>query len=78
MFPELPRIDYGKFQTRKEDFAEIYRMAEEPLPHKMPSPRGRAFTMTAFVDASHAANKITRRSHCGYVVFLNCAPIIVR
>jgi hypothetical protein len=51
-------------------------MAEEPLPHKMPSPRGRAFTMTAFVDASHAANKITRRSHTGYVVFLNRAPIV--
>jgi hypothetical protein len=59
MSPELPRIDYGEFQTRKEDFAEIYCMTEEPLPHKMPSPRGRAFTMTAFIDASHAANKIT-------------------
>jgi hypothetical protein len=32
--------------------------------------------MTAFVDASHAANKKTRRSHTGYVIFLNRAPIV--
>jgi hypothetical protein len=32
--------------------------------------------MTAFVDASHAANKMTRRSHTGYVIFLNRAPIV--
>jgi hypothetical protein len=31
---------------------------------------------TAFVDASHAANKVTRQSHMGYVVFINRAPII--
>ena len=76
MSSELPRIDYGEFRTRKADFAEIYRDAEEPLPHKMPSPRGRTMTMTAFVDASHAANKLTRRSHTGYVIFLNRAPIV--
>jgi len=76
MSPELPRIDYGDFQTKKEDFAEIYRDAEEPLPHRMPVPRGRSITMTAFVDASHAANTVTRRSHSGYVVFLNRAPVV--
>ena len=32
--------------------------------------------MTAFTDASHAANKMTRRSHTGYVVFLNHSPIV--
>lgn len=35
--PELPRVDYGDFRTRREDFAEIYRGdAEELLPHRMP------------------------------------------
>ena len=76
MSPELPRMDFGEFGTKREDFKEIYRDAEEQLPHTMPVPRGRSLTMTAFVDASHAANKVTRRSHSGYVVFLNRAPIV--
>ena len=77
MSPELPRMDFGEFRTKREDFAELYRDAEEELPHKMPSPRGRSLTMTAFVDASHAANKVTRRSpHSGYIIFLNRAPVV--
>lgn len=31
---------------------------------------------TAFVDSSHAANKLTRRSHTGFVIFINRVPII--
>ena len=74
--PELPNMDYGDFRTRKDDFAELYRDAEEPMPHRMPQPRGRSVTTTAYVDASHAANKVTRRSHTGFVIFLNRAPIV--
>ncbi len=74
--PELPLMDFGEFQTKKEDFSELYCDAEEELPHRMPLPRGRSFIMTAFVDASHAANRKTRRSHSGYVIFLNRAPIV--
>jgi hypothetical protein len=77
MSPELPRIDYGDFRTNKEDFSEIYRDAEELLPHRMPLPRGRSVTTTAFVDASHAANTVTRRSHStGCVIFINRAPVL--
>ena len=32
--------------------------------------------MTAFVDASHANDKKTRRSHTGYIMSVNRAPII--
>ena len=42
----------------------------------MPKPRGRQVSTTAFVDSSHAANKVTRRSHTGYIIFVNRAPII--
>ena len=42
----------------------------------MPVPRGRSVVTTAYVDASHAANKKTRRSHSGYIIFVNRAPII--
>jgi hypothetical protein len=58
-----------------EAFKEIYRGAREDLPPHMPKPRGRKVTTTAFVDASHASNRRTRRSHSGYIIFLNRAPI---
>jgi hypothetical protein len=32
--------------------------------------------INAFVDASHARNKITRRLHSGILIYLNKAPII--
>ena len=40
----------------------------------MPRPRGRSLVTSAFVDASHRANKVTRRSHSCYVLFVNRAP----
>ena len=42
----------------------------------LPPPRGRPITITVFVDASHAAHKVTRRSHTGFVIFINRAPVI--
>ena len=69
-------MDFGKFQTRKDDFNEIYRDAGEPLPHRIPTPHGRSVLMMAFVDASHGAKKVTRHSHTGYVVFLKRAPVL--
>ena len=42
----------------------------------MPQPRGMDVVMTGYCDSSHAANKKTRRSHTGYVIFVNSAPII--
>ena len=38
------------------------------MPHKMPIPRGRSAVASAFVDASHGANKVTRISNSGYVL----------
>ena len=32
--------------------------------------------ITAFVDASHASNKKTRRSHTGFLIFINQVPIL--
>jgi hypothetical protein len=75
MDPGLPIIDYERFNTNAEDFKEIYRDADEVMPHNMPVPRGKGVSITAFVDASHAANKKTRRSHTGFVIFVIRAPI---
>ncbi len=74
-----PEIDPSCFSgDDASDFKERYRDAEEQLPpeHMTPKPRGRSVTTAAFVDASYAANKVTRRSHTGFVIFVNIALII--
>jgi hypothetical protein len=42
----------------------------------MPEPRGNAVTITMFVDANHAGNAVTRRSHGGILIFVQNAPIL--
>ena len=75
--PQEPVIDTTTFNgSSKEEFKDIYRDATEQLPDRMPKPRGRGVTTTAFVDASHAQDKKTRRSHTGFVIFVNRAPIL--
>ena len=74
--PNLPIIDCSVFQTNHEDFKEYYRDAEDEDPPRMPTPQGRGVKITVFVDASHGANKVTRRSHTGFVIFLNRAPVM--
>ena len=76
MDPSLPNIDYGVFKTKAQDFAEYYRDAHEHLPYDMPVPRGAMVWITAFVDASFAQNKKTRKSHTGFIIFVNRAPIV--
>ena len=71
--PALPEVDFN-FET--DEFLDHYCGAEEELPPNMPEPRGRAVDITAFVDASHASNKVNRRSHTGYLIFVQRAPII--
>ena len=50
-------------------------VVEELLP-KMPVPRGRSVDITCFVDANHAGNVVTRRSHTGIIIFVQNAPVI--
>eukprot|EP00546_Thalassionema_frauenfeldii_P003040 CAMPEP_0178938862 /NCGR_PEP_ID=MMETSP0786-20121207/26565_1 /TAXON_ID=186022 /ORGANISM="Thalassionema frauenfeldii, Strain CCMP 1798" /LENGTH=311 /DNA_ID=CAMNT_0020617625 /DNA_START=899 /DNA_END=1834 /DNA_ORIENTATION=- len=75
MDPGLPNIDYSLFQTNKDDFKEYYRDAKEIMPHCMPEPRGRPVITTAYLDASFGSNKVTRRSHTGFIIFVNRALI---
>lgn len=75
--PTPPKLDQNMFNSSTvEQFREQYREAEGELPERMPKPRGASVHITVFVDSSHAANKVTRRSHTGYIIFLNRAPII--
>ena len=72
----LPKIDYTLFTTEAEDFQEQYCGAKEEIAKDTPIPRGRSVVTTSFVDASHGANRKTRRSHTGFIIFVNRAPII--
>ena len=75
--PEIPILPDGTFEgDNSSNFRDQYRDAIEELPSNMPTPRGNGVVITAFVDASHAANKVTRRSHTGYIIFVNRAPVI--
>ena len=62
-----------RFQTY--DWSDFYRDAKEEVPLDAPEPRGRPVQISCFVDADHAANRQTRRSQTGILIFLNKAPI---
>ena len=51
--------------TTGQYWSEMYPDAIEDIPRDMPIPKGRAATMTTFVDADHARDKVTCRSVTG-------------
>ncbi len=69
-----PKVDEQHFV--KQDWTEFYRDAQEPIPPNTPEPRGNSVIISCFVDADHAGDRITRRSHTGIIIFVNRAPII--
>ena len=64
------------FRNNAHEFKEQYRDAKELIPHDMPKPRGHSVRITAYVDSDHASNQSTRRSHTGYIIFINRSPIL--
>jgi len=73
--PVPPKVDYSVFNDQA-DWKPFYGEAEEELPPKIPDPLGHAVSIHAFVDANHAGNVVTRRSHSGIIIFVNNAPIL--
>jgi hypothetical protein len=74
MDPDYPIIQEDCFT--QYDWTDFYKYAIDPIPPKMPAPRGRAMTVHCFVDSDHAGDKVTRRSQTGILIFCNRAPII--
>jgi Reverse transcriptase (RNA-dependent DNA polymerase) len=72
--PGQPRYDRSGFIDY--DWTDIYGAMSEELPPRMPEPLGAPLTMSCFVDADHAENLVTRRSHTGIVIFLSQAPVV--
>lgn len=63
-------------QERALGMKELYPDAEDILPPDMPKPLGKPVDISVFVDADHAGNRVTRRSHTGIIIYCNLAPII--
>jgi hypothetical protein len=75
--PRDTSLDESTFQAVSvSEWRDFYGDVAEELPPKMPEPRGQAVDITCFVDANHAGNVITRRSHTGVIIFVQNAPII--
>ena len=59
-----------------QHWSQLCREAHDMLPPNMPEPRGLEVQVNCFVDADHAGNRITRRSHTGILIFINHSPIV--
>jgi len=68
-------VSWEKASFQEYNWKEFYHDAKESVPPNAPEPRGHLVQMNAFVDANHAGNKVTRRSHTGIIIYLNCSPI---
>jgi hypothetical protein len=74
--PKTPTIDDRVFNT-DADWTDFYGDVAEELPPRMPEPRGKPVCTSCFVvDANHAGNMITRRSHTCILIFVQNAPVI--
>ena len=62
-------------RERAAMLSKIYPDAVDVDPPGMPRPLGASVQLTMFVDADHAGNQVTRRSHTGILIFGNLAPI---
>ena len=72
--PSTPDINYAAFSD--VDWTDLYGDVQEEVPPDMPEPLGTPVTIYCFVDANHAGNLVTRRSHSGILIFVQNAPIL--
>jgi hypothetical protein len=57
------------------DWQDFYGDVTKELPPNKPKPRDQPVVVSCFVDANHAGNVITRRSHTG--IYMQNAPSII-
>lgn len=69
-------VTYSQADFPSFDWTDFYGNITEAIPTNAPEPRGKPIQMTAFVDANHAGNQVTRCSHSGILIYCNSAPNI--
>jgi len=67
---------YPHEETPLCNWKDMYPEAQDQIPGDAPEALGKPIQQTMFVDASHAANLVTRQSRTGVLIFLNRAPIV--
>jgi hypothetical protein len=70
------RLDIDNSSFKEVDWSDFYPDADSLVPDNCPKSLGETVKITCYVDANHAGNMVTRRSHTGFVIFMNSAPII--
>jgi hypothetical protein len=73
--PTRPKIDRSNFNDGA-DWRDFYGDIKEAIPPDAPEPRGRPVVTRGLVDSDHAADKETRRSRTGYMIFINMSMIM--
>jgi hypothetical protein len=73
--PKTPMVDELAFNNGT-DWKEFYGEVQEELPPKMLKQQGQRVTISAFVDATHAGNKVTRCLHTGIIFYVQNAQIL--
>ena len=58
------------------DWSDFYPDAKEELPLNMPEPCGHSVLINCLVDADHAGDVVSKKSHTGIIFFVNRSPII--
>ena len=66
---KAPDFDESVF-VQGADWKDFYGNVEEELPPRMPEPRGSLVIISAFIDADHAGNVVTCRSHTGTKIII--------
>ena len=74
--PGTPDIRSKAVVSQGYNWSEFYPDACEDVPDKIPDPKGNLATLTCFVDADHARDKVTRRSVTGIVLLMNNTPLV--
>ena len=69
-----PDIDFDTFNDGAE-WKTFYGDVTEAIPPNAPETRGNYVDLRMWVDSDHTGDKVTRRSHTGYFIFLNTALI---
>lgn len=72
----LPLMNYTRLTAKAKEFQEYYHEATEELPLDQLIAHGRLAVTTASVDALHALNHKSRKSHSEYIIFVNQALIL--
>jgi hypothetical protein len=66
---------FSETRFKEVDWTDQYGDIKEAIPPDAPEALGNSVHQSCFVDADHAGNRVTRRSHTGILMFLNRAPI---